>query len=78
MRGLNDVEHNKKYLSEYCRTIRVSNGLTVEDFANQCGVSRQTISNFENGKHLSLDIFLKYYALSFEIKGVHHDNKSNS
>lgn len=64
MKRIYDIEYNKKCLGEYCRTVRLDANLTIEEFAEMSGVTRQTISNFESGRHLSLDIFLKYYSLS--------------
>jgi DNA-binding XRE family transcriptional regulator len=37
----------------------------MEEFAEFSGVSRQTVNNFETGKHTNLDLFMKYYALAY-------------
>lgn len=56
---------NKKIVGNACRNIRIESGMTMEEFAEFSGVSRQTVNNFETGKHTNLDLFMKYYALAY-------------
>lgn len=72
MKRFEKISFNKTHIGETCKTVRLEHNLTLDEFANFTGYTRQTIVNFESGKHLSLDLFLKYYAL--DTGGVNNDN----
>ncbi|MEU6279472.1 helix-turn-helix transcriptional regulator [Streptomyces sp. NPDC047028] len=44
-----------------CRAIRELSGVSTEDVANALGVTRQTISNWENGKRSPRGLHLEGY-----------------
>jgi predicted transcriptional regulator len=67
MKKIDEIEFNKKLLATACRTVRLEHGMSVDDFAEFSGFTRQTINNFESGRHVTLDVFLKYYALDTEL-----------
>ena len=64
MKRNDETQLNKQTLATACRLTRLEHGLTVEEFAGRAGVSRQSVYNFETGKHVTLDLFLKYYVLA--------------
>lgn len=64
MKRSDEIQINKQTLATACRLTRLEHGLTVEEFAGRSGVSRQSVYNFETGKHVTLDLFLKYYVLA--------------
>jgi DNA-binding XRE family transcriptional regulator len=66
MKKIDEIQLNKQTLATACRLVRLENGLTAEEFAGRAGFSRQSVYNFESGKHVTLDLFLKYYALASE------------
>ena len=66
MKKIEEIEINKTALASLCRTVRLEHGLTIEDFAERFGFTRQTVHNFESGKHITLDVFLKYYVIANE------------
>ena len=51
-------------LGATCRDIREENNLSVADFAERIGFTRQAVYNFENGKTSSMGILLAYVNLA--------------
>lgn len=51
-------------LGATCKSIREENNLTVADFAELVGFTRQAVYNFENGKTSSMGLLLAYVNLA--------------
>lgn len=55
------MELNK--IGNFFRFLRVKNGIKVDEIAELMNVTRNTITNFENGKSNNLNLFLRYCVL---------------
>lgn len=72
----NNKEHQIELLQANLQTIRKIAGWTIEEFGDKLGVSKQTISNLENGKtQMSLIQYIAIRAvLDYEIE-EHPENE---
>lgn len=71
-----DILAPQPELGATCREIRESNKLSVIEFADHIGMTRQAIYNFEKGKTSSMDILRGYLKLA---RGeFDNDNTTNS
>lgn len=59
-----DILAPQPELGATCREIRENNKLSVIDFADCIGMTRQAVYNFENGKTSSMDILRGYLKLA--------------
>ena len=71
-----DILAPQPELGATCKEIRKNKKLSVIDFADAIGMTRQAIYNFEKGKTSSMDILRGYLKLA---KGeFDNDNSTNS
>lgn len=71
-----DLLANQPELGATCKELRENNKLTVIEFSELIGMTRQAVYNFENGKTSSMDILRGYLKLA---KGeLINDNTANS
>lgn len=59
-----DVLTPQPELGATCRGVREDNNLSVIEFANKIGMTRQAVYNFEKGKTASMDILRGYLRLA--------------
>ena len=59
MDGIKEI-FNKKDIGKECKEIRENNGMSISEFARRANCTRQTVYNFENGKNVSLQLYLCY------------------
>lgn len=59
-----DILAPQPELGATCREIRENNKLSVIEFADCIGMTRQAVYNFENGKTSSMDILRGYLKLA--------------
>lgn len=71
-----DILAPQPELGVTCKEIRENKKLSVIEFADCIGMTRQAVYNFENGKTSSMDILRGYLKLA---KGeFDNDNSTNS
>lgn len=71
-----DILTPQPELGATCKELRENNKLSVIEFADHIGMTRQAVYNFENGKTSSMDILRGYLKLA---KGeLINDNTTNS
>lgn len=71
-----DILAPQPELGATCKEMRENSKLSVIEFADLIGMTRQAVYNFEKGKTSSMDILRGYLKLA---KGeLINDNKSNS
>lgn len=59
-----DYLANQPAVGQCAKELRISYGLTQEQFAEYAGTSRQSINSFENGNTQSMPILQAYISLS--------------
>lgn len=69
-----DIMTPQPELGKTCREIREEHNLSVLDFADLVGFTRQAVYNFENGKTASMGLLLAYVNLA---KGGNNESKDN-
>lgn len=71
-----DILAPQPELGATCKEIREKNKLSVIEFSDKIGMTRQAVYNFEKGKTSSMDILRGYLKLA---KGeLTNDNSTNS